>query len=515
MTSAWRAVAGFFVGALVTLVAHPASRPFLLSATQHISAPRLEHCFDDHISRPAPPRNLEGASQWLQLASERAIRHQELRPNEVRTLLGIARHAEELEPRNAFWFQEEAVLLASLGRSSEAYDAWARAARCDRWNDYQLQRLMEARARLADLIGAKEAWQLAYVYDERSDAATVGIERYGRALLGHTGLSTPADLRVRYITLLNGELIRYRTRSISSGLLGANLVELSAYPSDLVHTPSPKRLWVAQSKFLNDLRQIGIPDAEGHARIAFGKNESWRALAQAQDPRDLVENLSAGAVLSDSLIGACAFSALIGIAVWLIGCQVSGRLAYGRRLAPAFVILFSASLAALSTWLTHDFWAGLVGALSGAFLYVGPVHARRARPEDLGPLFALLLIIIAGLCGAALVAFAIAKTAAAESILPFLGIPTDFYRTPLLLGMACIFFSLALTAVPIWAMVQRIGTPHVFGLALRKFGAYLGFGSLAVGIVLGPIAVYADNRIGQTLQQLVENEPIFYFQRYI
>jgi len=73
--------------------------------------------------------------------------------------------------------------------------------------------------------------------------------------------------------------------------------------------------------------------------------------------------------------------------------------------------------------------------------------------------------------------------------------------------------ALALVAVPIWAKVQRLATPHIFGLALRKLGAYLGFGGLAAGIVFGPIAVYADIRIGQTLSKLVGNEPVYYLAR--
>jgi len=478
-----------------------------------VSSRQLQGCFDTSANPLPPPKDLKGASLWLQFASERIVHRDELSPKELSTELLIAKKAGEIDPQNAFWFQEQAVLLNASGKPKDALEAWIQASHCATWNDLQTARLFDAQKEMSRMIGASQAWQYSYAYVNRSAAPAALIERYGRGLLAQTGLEGKDALSIRYATLVNGELLRLGSRSVTTGILGANLEELSAYPRDLMKTPSPKRLWVAQSKFLNQLTAVGLTEAAAKARISFSRIESWRALILSQDPPEKFNDFSAGAVVSGTLIGACAFASIIGAALWLIGWQVSLRLGGATRLSLYVVVPFAIFLGGISTWLTHDFWAGFASLLAGGFLYMAPANSRKARPEDIGPLFSFLLVVIATMCFGALGAFAIGRTPAARAMLPRLGVATDFYTTPLLIGMAFVFFALALVAVPIWAKVQRLGTPHIFGLALRKLGAYLGFGGLAAGIVFGPIAVYADIRIGQTLSKLIGNEPVYYLAR--
>jgi len=513
MTPLGRACLGALLGALITLFAHPVSRPFLLSSTQRATNRQLQDCFDAAARPLPPPQNLKGASLWLQLASERLNHRGDLQPSELATELEIARRAGKLDPKNAFWIQEQAVLLNAAGQPKKALEAWTNASHCETWNDLQTARLFDAQAKMARTVGASQAWQFAYAYINRSEAPAAQIERYGRNLLAQSNLDGPDGLLTRYITLVNGELLRLGSRSVTTGVLGANLEELSAYPRDLMKTPSPKRLWVAQSKFMNMLTAAGMTDFARKARIFFSRVESWRALILSQDPPNRFNDLSAGSVISGTMIGACAFASVIGGVLWILGWQVSRRLGNTNRLSLYIVVPFALFLGGISAWLTHDLWAGLVSLLAGGFLYMAPANSRKARPEDIGPLFSFLFVVIAVLCGGAVGAFAIGRTPGAKALLPRLGVATDFYSTPLLLGMAFLFFALALVAVPIWARVQRLGTPHIFGLALRKLGAYLGFGGLAVGILFGPVAVYADIRIGQTLTKLIGNEPVYYLAR--
>ncbi|AIE87114.1 hypothetical protein [Fimbriimonas ginsengisoli] len=510
MTTAARACLGALLGALLTLVLHPVSRPFLLATFQHVTPSRLERCIDANAVTPPVPQDLKGASLWLELASERIVDRATLSPREVATLIQIAEHAEALEPQNAYWSQQKAVYLDLAGRNDEAKRAWERASRATFWNDYQTDRIIASRKKLAELVGAQQAWQLAYVYHERSDAPSILMERFARTQLGRVGLETPADLRMRYLSLLNGSIMVSGAKSIAIGVHGANVIELVAYPKSLMHDPSPSRLWAGQNAFLNQLAKTHM-QAEGiRARAIFRQIEGWRALTQYQEPQELIQELSAGAVVSATFTSAATFAAVVGAVCWLVGWGITRRVGARPKLSPFFVVVAALLLALLGISLTHDLWAGLVGALAGAFLLVGPSHARNNRPEDLGPLFAFLIIVIAAMCGLAVGAYATSRSVAGVALFPSLSVPTDYYNTPLLLGLAAIFFSLLLVAVPLWSLVQRLSTAHVLGLALRKLGAYLAIGATVLGIFLGPVAVYMDRSFSQTLNELVLNEPVYY-----
>jgi len=498
------------LGAIITLVAHPASRPFMLSAVNGVPQRKLVQCVDHNLDQLPPPHNLDGASLWLQFAAERIVAHQPLRPKEMKSTLEIADRASELEPENAYWPQMKFVLLASAGQSEAAYAAWQRGSRCSVWVDYQTHRLSDARNRLAQLVGAQQAWQNAYVLHERTEIPALLIERYSRALLAQSGFDKKEDIEARYVTLINNNLLRTGSRSTAIGDHGAKIVELVAYPRDLVTTFSPKRLWVGQNNLLKRMSAFGLDEEMANARQAFANNDAWRALTP-EDPSELSNELSLASVLSSTIIGACAVSAFAGAIIWAAGWLISTRLGHLPRFSPINVACFATILAVLGAFLTHDIWAAIVGILASAFLLVGPTNPRSAQPEDLGPLFSFLLILIALMSGLAFGAYGVFQTPPASALLPQLGIPSDYYSTPLSLGLACIFISLALIAVPIWALVQKLGTPHVLGLAIRKLGVYLAYGSLAAGIILGPLAVYADRQMDQTLGELVGNEPLYYF----
>jgi len=509
MTPAGRACLGALLGAILTLVAHPISRPFMLSAISGTPQRKLVQCVDHNLGQPPAPHNLDGASLWLQFAAERIVARRFLRPKEMSTTLEITDRAAQLEPENAYWPQMKAVLLASAGQSAPAYAAWKRASRCSVWIDYQTKRLTDARERLAQLTGAHQAWQYAYVLHERSEVPALLVERYSRSLLAQSGFDKREDIETRYVTLINNDLLRTGSRSTAVGDHGAKVVELVAYPKDLIGTISPKRLWVGQNNLLKQMSNVGMVEEMSNARQAFANNEAWRAFTP-DDPNEMPNELSLASVLSATVIGACAVAAFAGAVIWGAGWLISARLGNRLRYSIPIVAGFATVLGTLCAILTHDLWAVMVGVLASAFLLVGPSQPRTAQPEDLGPLFSFLLIVIATMSGLAIGAYGIFQTPPAGALLPQLGIPSDYYSTPLSLGLACIFITLALIAVPIWSLVQKLATPHVLGLAIRKVGIYLAYGSLATGILLGPVAVYADREMDQTLGELVGNEPLYY-----
>lgn len=509
MNTAGRACLGALIGAIITLIIHPASRPFMLAASTEIPPAKVKACLDHDTDAPPVPHDTAGASLWMELAANRIITHHPLREGELQTMLQIADRASEVESENAYWPQMKAVLLSWAGKPQPAYEAWRRASRSTFWNDYQTERLVTAQSRLAKLTGTDQAWQYAYVYYERSEIPALLIERYARTLLSQAGFDSRQDIETRYVTLVNGEMLRTGAKSLAVATHGANMVDLVGYPRDLLPESTPKRLWVGQNTLLNNMAKMGMADSTARARLIFGNNEGWRALTP-DDASEEMSLLGLSSTFSAGIVGACALSAFVGLLVWSIGWLASRYLGRAPRFTYWHVVPILVVLALIAGWLTHDVWAGFVGAISGGFLLVGPKQARRARPEDIGPLFSFLIVILSLQCGLAVAVFAIFKTTPAKALLPQLNIPIDFYSTPLIPGLASIFMAIGVIAAPIWATVQKLGTPHVFTLALRKLGVYLAYGSLAAGIVLGPISVYADRRLEQTLRKMVGNEPIYY-----
>ncbi|MGV3616853.1 MAG: hypothetical protein ACO1SV_16120 [Fimbriimonas sp.] len=513
MTSLGRALAGAAFGALLTLMLHPVSRPFLLSTAYRVPPDKLERCLDSATAQPAPPQDLIGASLWVQLALERiAATDAPLRPKEMQTVLKIAEAAAERDSDNAYWNQARAAMLLPAGQPMEARAAWIRASRAVQWNDYQSERLYQSRDSIASLVGTRQAWQLAYVFYHRSDSAATTIERFARALLRDADPTTEEGLTIRFATLRNGNLMRQGSRSVRVGQRGANIVELTTYPALMVNMPSPRRLWTGQTEMLDRMAKMGEAWANNseEARTIFGRNEGWRALMEFEDPQELVERLSVTSVVTSGLTGTFAILAFVGGVLYLLGVGVDRLWGNQPLLKWPYVTVFTVGLGALGWWLTQDLFAGLCTALCTAFLGVTPPHVRRARPEDLGPLFTFLIVALASLFALTVVGYLLGTTPAASGLLPVLGIPRGYYNTPLLLGLSAVFLGLLLLAVPMWGLAQRLAIPHVLSLALRKFGATLGFGGLAFAILLTPASVYVDREIGETLSQLVGNEPAYH-----
>src|SRR5687768_5479598 len=144
MSPAGRAFIGAILGALLTLAIHPASRPFVLGAAGRVTPSAVVDTVDMKSTSVEPPRDLLGASLWLQLGLERLESDVALSPGELRSLLSVADAAIERERQNAFWHQGKAVLLLRDGKRAEAEQAWERAAVADYWRDYQTERLQVA-----------------------------------------------------------------------------------------------------------------------------------------------------------------------------------------------------------------------------------------------------------------------------------------------------------------------------------------------------------------------------------
>lgn len=74
MSPVGRACLGALFGAIITLFAHPASRPFMLAASAQIPESRLQACIDHNLGRPpAPQAFLKAFREIAKLRDDRAF----------------------------------------------------------------------------------------------------------------------------------------------------------------------------------------------------------------------------------------------------------------------------------------------------------------------------------------------------------------------------------------------------------------------------------------------------------
>jgi len=62
-----------------------------------------------------------------------------------------------------------------------------------------------------------------------------------------------------------------------------------------------------------------------------------------------------------------------------------------------------------------------------------------------------------------------------------------------------------------WAFAQRIRTATVFEHGLRDFGAVVAVVGLILGVISSPAVILWDRDLGSTLNQIVGNEPSYYY----
>jgi hypothetical protein len=447
----------------------------------------------------------------VQIASEKGDSRTPLKPKESESVLKVLNAAVRREPDNAYWHQMRAVFLNRQGRVAEARTAWIRATKSSAWNDHQTSRLNQAGTALQAQFGAAMAWQQGFVYYARSDAPVRGIDRFARSLLSRADFDSPRGLSIRYSTILNGNLLRLGSRSIREGRVGADMVDLAAYPPEMTGVRNPKRLYLGRNRLINALKALDRQSDAITAHRAFHETDAWRAMSEREDAEENVRWLSVQALAVAFVPGLTLLLSVLGVAVWGAGNMVDRITGSQVRLSPAPALMCASALAVLVFLITWFPLAAAASALSFLFLTVGPKQGRKVRTQDLGPLFTFTVLMVGLAFSVAAGLYLAGTTTPALGLLPLVSAPTEFYgSSSIFAGLAVIVFGVLFLVAPLWALVQRLGTPYVLGLALRKMGSILGIGGLFLTVALAPIMIYLDRQLSQTLGQLVGNEPVYY-----
>lgn len=520
MTASARALYGAAVGALLSLLIHPVSRPYLTSSLSswgpsivRVASPLVI----ENLRRLPQPKNagdLEVFSVWMIASAASLNQGRTPARADLLKLAQVAGLAGQADARNAFWPQMKAVFLFAAGNKSGAAAEWKRASNMEVWNDIQTPRLLGLERALAAESGADLAWQIRLAYRFRSSEHARAIAALARALVEDADVSTPAGRTIRFETAMNARLMREGARSIDIGWMASDMLLTAAYPPGVNMLTSFRRRLLARQALELAFEQSGDRERAFKLRAAYSNNDSWSAFVGSADrDQDLVE-MAALSVSAATVPGASVIAALFGATLWLAGALVLRyprlQFVFKGPIAPLIGII-------LAIWIYHStqlVLASITAVLCFAFLVFSPSAERSHPPDDLGPLFGIVVAIIGGGLYLVLSAFVVGVATPGVELLGEVGVPKEYYGgSTLFLGLAGIMLGLLLLTAPSWAVSERIATPKVAGRALRALGSRLCGASLAIAIFSTPLAVYVDQQVADKMTKMLENEPNYYLIR--
>lgn len=509
------ALVGAAAGAILTLLLHPVSRPYLGVVFWH--PPAVDSSVPLRGERPKRlrrPETLIDASIWLQTACERIEMNKPLRQKEIEDSAAVAVAAARADTDNAYWEQMAAVFLSMDGRTKEANESWRRASRRTRWRDLQSDRMLLMKADLESRYTVNQSWQFAEIYRKRSQAPVQAIEKFARTLLNQVPVDTPEGMSERYVTLLNGYLIRVGAQSVATGAAGASIVEVAVTQPKL--TPSrTSKSEAAKVSFKNALLQAGRQDEAREAEQIFKENDAWKALASVRDPTANVVRLSYASIIAAAAPSAMLALSLVGLIVWALGAFIhrSQRIQAALRYPGVFSIGLSLAFATYS--LTFTPLAGLAIGLCAAFLAFTPRNERRVPLHDLGSVFHSAVWFLSLSFMSLLGLFFMVGTPPSIRVLTTLneGIEASA-NSPALVGLSLLVLGLLMLMAPFWAYAQKMRTSAVLSIGLRSFGSLVATICLVGSIVMTLLSIYFDRALGDTLNELSLNEPAHYYIGY-
>ncbi|HRF58974.1 MAG TPA: hypothetical protein PLH94_03550 [Fimbriimonadaceae bacterium] len=511
--SPWkRALLGAAIGALLVLIAHPASRPFYLALLTQGGPSRF---FAETPLRlqPSPalekPRTLADAAYWMLVAAEADQRRTRLLDKDWKNLLNLARRCAVEDPENAFWKQMEAVFAWRLGDRKGSLEAWRRASRANRWDDLQNRRLERIVEGLSTETGTRLGWHYAASYAQRSQAPARMILRQARLVRDATRRDEAEGLELRYATLLNGDLLRSGAKSSQTGLVGVDIVEIACYPTNLKVETSQKRLLLARQALVNRLLALGKRDEANRTVKAFGNNDAWIALVEPENASTEAKLWKLVTLATVSIPSGAIWIAAMGLGLALFGRAVERTPAlqhvFRTPVAPAAGVI----LALLLYWSTGLVLPAIWAALCLAFFAFQPMHERSQDPRELGPLFRFTILVLGVAFFALMTVYLAGRTTAGTILFDRLGVPAEIGPgSPVLLGLAGIVLGLVLLTAPAWGVAQHFAPARLAGFALREFGTGLFVAGILVAVVAGPLAVFVDREARTNLAAISQNEPL-------
>ena len=512
MTGGVRALLGAAIGAVLTLIAHPLSRPYLVSAWRTQSLGSYASLPGVMPSYLGVPKDSLDYCLWMQAASERLDSGRVLSRTELNFCVKYAKDASQSDPKNGFWLQMLAAFQWQQGDRDASIASLSQASICTYWNDLQTKRLGEMESEIQRRFGTAQSWQYGRVYALRSVAPAHVIATMLRKYLDLAPLQDANGRNLRYIVLENAALIMENAKSISVFQIGSELVDRTYYPYGILKTSSQHRLIRYKDEYVNRLARVNPAYAE-IATTIYKKNESMNALLEPKEAPRIAENLCLLSIIVASVSGALIATAAIGLFLWSVGVLMTRGPLVLKAIQFPGVVIVAVLLTSVTFTITQLTTAAM--AIGGCALIAGltPKHERTLPPSDLGPLFSLVTRCLALLFMASLSAYFISRSTPAHEVLDSMTPINEWWPSQSsLLGLSLLVLSTLLLAAPMWAFAQRIRTASVLTTGLRSFGVTVAVCGLLMGVLACPISIYGDHVLSDKLYELVTNEPLHYYR---
>lgn len=510
MSPGRRAFLGALLGALIVLLAHPVTRPYLATGLSSFGRHPAIDSAELGLAYDALPTTIAtevDASIWIHAGAIGLQERRQAPKSDIEKLLSVCLQASKVDKGNAFWLHMASTFALALDRPIEATEYWRQASIGLRWNDYQSKRLSEIAEAVSGSGGP--SWRWAALFPSRSVAAAELIESTSKALV-RSSFGSSNELRMRYSVLASGRLIRNGSRSLQVSAIGERMIEYASIPETLISGNTPRRLLLARLEFLSKLRGDKLLDESQQAENAFLENEAWMAMTSREDAIETFKTLAAFSLACSTLGGFLLLTALLGSLILLLGKHLNNE-GLGRLLASPLPHVAGVAAGLLIYFLTKLPLAAISVALAFAFLGFGPASQRSRPPKDFGPFFGFVALLLSALIFFVFTAFLLGLSCPGLHVGPIVGVPKEYFGgSPLLLGLFLIALSLIFLVCPSWGIAQRVPTELVLKRILERIGMNLAVFGFTAAVICTPIAAYCDIRVGASLEQLVANEPIYF-----
>ncbi len=503
---------GAALGALATLLVHPISRARLFSTLWSWGPSPVDLRLPDveQMHRLPEPKTLRDAHLWMQAGAQRILGRRPTTPREWDSFIQTARAGGVQQEDNALWPQMEAVFLLAKGDRPQAWKRWQDAAKRTRWDDGHSAKLTSLSQELVRAHG-DAAWVYIPAYGRRTTEIARTIEWFTRDLVRATGVTTTRDLELRYATVMNGRLMREGGRSIQIGEIAMATTELGTYPPDLMSISSPRKLLIARAELTAALREQGWAFRADEVDRTFRENDGWLGFPNTQEAERFAHQVGAAVLIANALGLLAATTAVMGALLWGLGLLVR-HVPNPER--PRWIpVSMTAATAGVLAYLATDAWLPpLLLAASILSLAVSPGNVRRRAEVTLGYLHGMALVLTGIGLSVSLGLFALSQCTAGVESLPHLGWLSEVLTEhEVALSIAVYLLSVATGMSPAFAFVHRYSTLQIVGRSADRLGKAMMVGALVALIVGAPLALYVDRVLGRTLEQLVANEPIYYY----
>lgn len=504
---------GVFVGAVLTMFGHPATRGIMLAPVRRIDSAEALACFLISQDKPPEPSSLINAALWVHEACERIRLHRPVSKSELITVREIADSAAKKQPDNAFWRQATAVMNDQLGDRTGAAAKWRMGARCLTYNDFQSDVLQLGVRTLAQRQGYAESWQYAFAYELRSDAVAQCVYSLGQRLLQDADAGTDA-LDLRYATIVNADLMRAGSRGLAIAQRASDLIELTTYPqADVSAVRRPKRLHLGKVRLLDSLRAANRRIDYIRVEQAFIENEAWREILLKPGATSEIDELTIRSIVAASI----PFSFfIVGVlaSLYLLLVTRSWKWPLKERIDPPWIVTWAAAIAVVGAAATH-YWlvaASLMGSV--LFLMGSPKNRRSHPPDDMGPLYRLTTFSLSLAIGFGWVAYVAVGLTSTHLAFPTTSLQFDLRYVRDAIGGAIAFaFCIQCLVAPIWAFVVRVATPHLLHLSAKRLGMYVAVLGIGGSILAAVTSVAEEKKLMADWTKIVANEPLYHLKQ--